>query len=38
MTATADFGVLIVHLCVKSCIGLVEAGDGCEMWDHEVTR
>ena len=38
MTATADLGGLIVHLCVGSCIGLAEAGDGCEMRDHKVTR
>ena len=38
MTATADLGGLIVYLCVESCIGLVEARNGCEMWDHKVTR
>ena len=38
MTATADLGGLIVHLCVESCICLVEAGDGREMRDHKVTR
>ena len=38
VTATADLGGLIVHLCVGSCIGLVEARDGREMRDHKVTR
>ena len=38
MTATTDLGGLMVHLCVESCIGLVEAGDGREMRDHKVTR
>ena len=38
MTATADLGGLILHLCVESCTGLDEAGDGREMWDHKVTR
>ena len=38
MIATADLGGLILHLCVESCIGLVEAGDGREMRDHKVTR
>ena len=37
MTATADLGGLIVHLCVESCIGLDEAWNGCEMRDHKVT-
>ena len=38
VTATVDLGGLIVYLCVESCIGLVEAGDGREMRDHKVTR
>ena len=37
MTATADLGGLIVHLCVESCIGLDETGNGREMRDHKVT-
>ena len=38
MTATANLGGLIVYLCVESCIGLIESGDGREMRDHKVTR
>ena len=38
MTATADLGGVIVQLCVESCIGLDEAGNGREMRVHKVNR
>ena len=34
MTATDDGVVVIVKFCDKSCIGLDEAGNGCELWVH----
>ena len=34
MTATADGVVEIVKFCDKSCIGLDEAGNGCELRVH----
>ena len=38
MTTTADLGGLIVHLRVKSCIGLFEAGNGRETQVHQVNQ
>ena len=38
MTTTADLGGLNVHLCVESCIGLDEAGNGRETRVHKVNR
>ena len=34
MTAMANLGGLIVHLCVDACIGLYEAGNGRETRVH----
>ena len=38
MTATDDLGGLNVQLCVESCIGLDEAGNGRETRVHKVNR
>ena len=38
MTATAGLGCQIVLLHNKSCVGLLEAGNGCEMRVHKVNR
>ena len=38
MTATADLGGLIVHLCVDACIEWNEAENGRETRVHKVNR
>ena len=38
VTATADLGCQILKFCIKSCIGLDEAGNGREMRVHKVNR
>ena len=38
VTATADLGRKILKFCIKSCIGLDEAGNGREMRVHKVSR
>ena len=38
MTATADLVCQIFQLCIKSCIGLDEAGNGHETRVHYVNR
>ena len=38
VTSTTDLGCEIVKFCIKSCIGLDEAGNGREIWVYKVNR